>query len=167
MSRKGRTYVSNGEVDLYQDQQSQVCVARVQRTVVITAVAGGGGAQTPLVQLRNQAIGQTRITKCVVIKTKQGSQRRISAVPVLPNPLVGKVNLIEYWLDGRTDALQKMTMYYPAGTRMNSASMVLQGQSWKANDPAVDVAPVRQVLGPDNKRLPAYRTYELQDLRNG
>ena len=81
--------------------------------------------------------------------------------------MAGKVTKIAYWLDGRTDALQKLTMEYPAGNRIVRAAILFENQGWKEKDPTVDVSPIQQVLGPDNRLLPAYRTYELQDHRNG
>lgn len=168
MSKNNHTYLSNGEMTVYQDQQTQVCVVQAQRVVLITEVpTGTAGALAPWAQLRDQIVKQAHVTNCVVVSTKKGLQRRITIVPVAPSAMAGKITRIEYWLDGRTDALQKMTMHYPAGGQITSAGLVLEGQSWKDRDPAVDLPPVRQVLGPDNKRLPAYQAYQLQDQRNG
>ena len=168
MSKKNHTYISNGEVAVYQDLQTQVCVVQAHRTVLITQVpAGKVGGLALWEQFRSQAVAQSRITQCLVVNTKDGPQRRITAVPVAPSAMVGKVTTIEYWLDGRTDALQRLYMQYPAGSQVVKAGVVFEGQSWKDDDPAVDVAPLRQVLGANDKLLPIYQTYELQDQRNG
>lgn len=168
MTKNNHTYISNGEMTVYQDAQTQVSVVRGQRMVLITQVpAGKAGELAPWAEFRSQLVAQSRITQCTVVDTKNGPQRRITAVPVAPSPMLGKVTVVEYWLDGRTDALQRLYMQYPMGSQVMKAGVVFEEQSWKNNDPAVDVAPLRQVLGANNKLLPPYQTYELQDQRNG
>jgi hypothetical protein len=86
-------------------------------------------------------------------------------VPAAGSPLRGHVAAVDFWLDARTDALQRVTAHYPPTSSIRRATLVLEEQSWKTADPAVDAPPLAHVLGPGQHLLPAYRHYALQDQR--
>lgn len=167
LSRGTHSYFSTGEVEVYQDGQTQVCVLRGEHTVLITQVksTGAAGSLAPWTRMRQQAVEHTQVTESRVQTARGGTWRHICTVPIAPSALVGQVTRLEYWLDAQTDAVHEIAMYYPAGSRVQRAGMVFEGQTWKAADPAVDLPPLAHVLGPDQRLLPAYRGYQLLDQR--
>ena len=166
MSRQGHTYLSNGEVDLYQDGKHQVSVLHDQHLIMITLTDGPTAAQTaPWLRIRDELLNYMQGVECKTLTGTSGPERIVRLVPVPTSKLIGKIKTVEYRLNTQTDALRKVTVYYPSGSGIVSSAVTFQSQSWKSQDPTVDRAALRQVFGADNKVLAAYRSFEIQDYR--
>lgn len=168
LSKADHAYLSNGDIDLYQDGEVQVSVMRSQRTILITAAQ----AQLPdafsrLLQMREQLKTQAVVTRCALQagKGRTPAQRFIEVRPQSSSTMVRKVVSIAYWLDPRTDALRRMVMYYPTDAGLHSASLEMESARLKKQDAAIDLPALRQVFGPDKQLLPAYRSFTVQDQR--
>jgi hypothetical protein len=166
VSQQDKTYSSSGDTDVYQDSQVQVSIARPQHTILITRTPPNRAATlAPWLKMRAQVQGETTITQCAVQGSGPAALRRVEARPLAGSALVGKVASVAYELDGRTDALRSMTMYYPLHYGMHSATLLIESQSYKAQDASVQGSALSHVLGPDQQLLPAYRHYQLLDQR--
>jgi hypothetical protein len=164
MSRGRHSYLATAEMQVFQDKQTQVCIVPAKHTILLTRTPSA--EMTPWLKYSQELVAQARITSTTLVSTRQGIQRHIVAVPPATDQLAGKVAAIEYWLDSRTDAMQKMKMVYPATYKLHSAAIVFERQEWKEMDAAVDTPAISQVVGPDSQLRSAYRGFTLQDLRN-
>jgi hypothetical protein len=163
MSRPGQSYLATGDTEIYQDGKVQVSIARAQRTILLTASQPNTpNALSQWVQMREQVQHQTTITACTL---PTSSQRLIVARPLVGSSLIGKVASITYLLDARTDALRKMTMYYPLDYGVSSVALVIESQQYTTQAASLQGSALSHVLGPDKQLLPAYRHYQLQDQR--
>jgi hypothetical protein len=168
LSKADHAYLSNGEVDLYQDGEVQVSIIRSQHTILITAAqAQMPNAFNQLLKMREQLKTQAAVTQCSLQagKGRVATRRFIEVRPLPGSAMIGKVSSISYWLDPRTDALRQMIMYYPLRSGLYSASLVVDSQRIKKQDVAIDRPALRQVFGQDNQLLPAYREFKVQDQR--
>ncbi len=168
LSKAGHAYLSNGEVDLYQDGEVQVSIIRSQRTILITsAQAQMPNAFSRLLQMREQLRDQATVTRCTLQASKghTPAQRSIEVRPRPGSAMASKVASVTYWLDPRTDALRRMIMYYPPGVGLQSASLEVEALRVKKQDASLDLPALRQVFGPDNRLLPTYRSFTVQDQR--
>jgi hypothetical protein len=160
LSKAKHAYLSNGDIDLYQDGEIQVSIMRSQRTILITtAQAQLPDAFSRLLQMREQLKAQATVTQCA-LQTSKGAMR-----PRPGSAMVHKVTSIAYWLDPRTDALQRMVLYYPADTGLHSASLEMESIRLKKQDAAVELPALRQVFDADNHLLPHYRSFTVRDQR--
>jgi len=164
VSRAGTTFLTNGELDVYQDKQIQICIARAQRSILITQ-AQVGEKLAPWTKLQADLVTQSLVADNSLVKTPAGLQRRITLLPTAASLLKGHVGSIEYYLNSRTDAPTRITMYYPAQAGLHSAAIVFEGQSWKTTDAAVDQPILSHVYGPNQQLLPVYQGFKVQDLR--
>jgi hypothetical protein len=168
LSKGNHAYLSNGDIDLYQDGEVQVSIMHSQRTIMITAAqAQMPDAFNQLLQMREQLQTQTTVTRCDLQagKGKALTQRLVEVRPRPGSTIVRKVASISYWLDPRTDALRRMVMYYPSDVGLYSASLELKSTQLIKQNPAVDQPALRQVFDANNQLLPAYRSFTVQDQR--
>jgi hypothetical protein len=168
LSKAKHAYLSNGDIDLYQDGEVQVSIMRSQQTILITAAQ----AQLPdafsrLLQMREQLKTQATITQCALQASKGAmpAQRFIEMRPRPGSAMVGKVTSIAYWLDPRTDALRRMVLYYPDEAGLHSASLEMESIRLKKQDAAVELPALRQVFDSENHLLPVYRSFSVRDQR--
>lgn len=168
LSKANHAYLSNGDIDLYQDGEVQVSVMHSQRTILITAAqAQMPDAFSRLLQMREQLKTQAAVTQCALQGGKGAAmpQRYLQVRPLPGSTMVRKVASISYWLDPQTDALRRMVMYYPADAGLHSASLEMESMRLKKQDAAVDLPALRQVFDSENHLLPAYRSFTVQDQR--
>ncbi len=163
--RGRQLYYRTPEITVWQDGQVVCSVLHRQRLVLLTRVAGPGGAGSlpPMLMFRDSLIQRATVQLCQ--QEQVGGQPQQHVRLALPARLGQRLGLqtLDFYLATTVAELRRVVAVYQPNHMAQQVALSFTQQQWLADAPELTGNARQQVLDSQGRLRPAYQAYRLLD----